>query len=211
MKKQGSLVQRLEGNKRSALAILSELINRRKKITLQIQREMVVNKKDLNETAAGQQLDQDILREKAKHKKEMKELKQQMAEAIKKQDDVAKAYIAEAQKGLQTKIEEGDRARESIRADFEKLQKEREEEMNRMKNRINEQVTQLEESSKKHNELQAKLDAGQGNPMLNRELHDYEQKIHSLEMKIETQTKMLERRKGGKSLFKPPTLSLCRS
>ncbi|KIW96290.1 uncharacterized protein Z519_03359 [Cladophialophora bantiana CBS 173.52] len=199
MKKQGSLVRRHEGNKTSALSILGDLIDRREKIILQIQQEMVENKKDLNETAAGQQLDQDLLREKAKHKKEMRELKQQMDQAIKSHDEVAKAYIADMQKDLQGKIEEGERARESIRRDFEKLQKEREEEMNKMKNRINDQVKQLEESSKRHSELQAKLDAGQGSPMLNKQMKDYEQKIHSLEMKIETQTKMMERRKGGVS------------
>jgi chromosome segregation ATPase len=209
MKKQGSLVRRHEGNKKSALGILGELVNRRRKITLQIQHEMVENKKDLNETAAGQQLDQDILREKAKHKAEMRELKHKMDQAIKKHDDVAKAYIADMQQGLQAKIEEGEKARESIRADFEKLQKDREEEMEKMKNRINEQVKQLEESSKKHDDLQAKIEGGQGNPKMERQLHDYEQKMHSLEMKVETQTKLLERRKGGKSVLKLSTLGVC--
>ncbi|EXJ72935.1 uncharacterized protein A1O5_04084 [Cladophialophora psammophila CBS 110553] len=123
MEKQGNLVPRQEGNKRSALSILGDLIDRREKIILQIQQEMVENKRDLNETAAGQQLDQDLLQEQAKHKKEMRELKQQMDQAIKSHDEVAKAYIADMQKDLQGKIEEGERARESIRRDLRNCRK----------------------------------------------------------------------------------------
>jgi hypothetical protein len=205
MKRHESLVRQHQGSRESAIAILGELIERRKKITLLIQQEMVENRKPLNETAAGQQLDQDILRERAKHKEEMEEWKQKMDEAIKKRDFVAKAHIEEMQRGLQIKMEEAKQARESMRADFKKLHKECEEEMNKMKNRINEQVCELQESSRRREELQAKLDAGQSNLMISKQLHDYEQKIHSLEAKLDSQITMMERRKGGKFSLQEPT------
>ena len=102
MRSEGTIITRHTGNKQSALAILDMIISNRSDITLQIQRE-IASGKNVDETQAGQQLAEDILKERAEHQKQMAQMQQDMAKAIKENDAVAKAYITEIQNELQKK------------------------------------------------------------------------------------------------------------
>lgn len=200
MKSQGSDVARDTGNKESALAILDTIIAKRSKITLQIQQEIVNDGKRVIDTSAGQQVEQDILRERAKHQREMEELHQDMRKAMEKNDAVARAHIAEIQKELQAKIAAGEEATMAMKADYAKMQKDRNEEMEKLRDQINEQVKQLHKKSQQCDELKGKLEKGQGDPVqLQHDIQAYEKRIEDLEKKMNEGKVTVERRKDGES------------
>lgn len=209
MNRKGSAVRRHKGDQASALAIIDVLIKNRKRLTLQIQREIVDDGRTLNDTEAGKQLDQDIQRERKKHEKEMREMEKRMQEAIRENDMLAKEHIEEMKMELQQKIEEGEKARESIRADYVKLQNEREAELQRIKDSVNEQTEQLRQRSMECERLKGALQSGQGNTgQLERFLITYERKIGELEKELKETRNLAERKKSGKSMATTPVTCL---
>jgi hypothetical protein len=73
----GAIMLRHENNGDSAHGILRHILQNNP-MSLQIQRELVDEKKDISQTAAGAELNREMMLQIQKHKKEMKQLQEEM-------------------------------------------------------------------------------------------------------------------------------------
>lgn len=144
MAKNGSRVLRHsdKNDRRSALNILNSIVESHAKITLQIQRELGAGK-NLEETAAGKQLNHDIDMERAKHRQEMKRLEEEMKEAQQTRDRELQEEIAKLQKETQDKIKAGEESSKRLRTDLENLQAEREADLKKLENQLRAERNEL--------------------------------------------------------------------
>ena len=104
-------------------------------LPLRIQRELVDEHKDISQTAAGKELDRELLELIEKHKAEMAELQQDMAAALAEKDMQTKAELDAVRTELMDTINK-------IEGDRDRLSKEYEEE----KKKANQRVAALEAS-----------------------------------------------------------------
>jgi hypothetical protein len=96
----GARVFRHDGTIDSAHAILRELV-KNTPLPLYIQRELVDEHKHVCQTVAGGILLQELAVLQQKHLQEMKELEQEMADALKQQDEEAQRELEEERKRIQ--------------------------------------------------------------------------------------------------------------
>ncbi|KAF9259477.1 hypothetical protein L218DRAFT_908363 [Marasmius fiardii PR-910] len=82
----GAQIVRHDNTPETARAILHHLIQNQP-LPLRIQTELVDQKKDIADTAAGAELNREMMEQMKKHQREMRELKEQMEAAIKTKDE----------------------------------------------------------------------------------------------------------------------------
>jgi DNA repair exonuclease SbcCD ATPase subunit len=124
----GSKTFHHDDTKGSAMQIVNHILSLRGDNVLDIQREMIDQKRSLDQTAAGQQLQKDLLEERKRHEKLLKEAQEahqaaikagnkRMMDAMEKQERRHTEKLKEFEKGL-------DEEKNNIRKDFERLQEE---------------------------------------------------------------------------------------
>jgi predicted small metal-binding protein len=151
----GARIFRHDRGQESGQQILDYLLARGRKITLDIQHEMIDEGKQLVETNAGREVQADIEKLKEAHKKEMQEIREDMEEAIRSQDterqEELRAYKAQVNKQMQ---EAQNQARQ-LELSREQLRKQLKEEHGR------EMATLRAEVERRQNELErtSRLDA----------------------------------------------------
>ncbi|KAK0708108.1 hypothetical protein B0H67DRAFT_497092 [Lasiosphaeris hirsuta] len=84
---QGSIMTRHDGTLDSARDIVRTLVDRDVRILLNIQRELAVEKKTLDETEAGQYVQKEILEAKKRYERELVDLQESMDEALNEKDE----------------------------------------------------------------------------------------------------------------------------
>lgn len=199
MYKHGSLILRHTGDRASAMAILNQVIQRRKKLTLEIQYEMNIEGRDLDHTKAGRQLNEDIMKEREKHKQEMLELEESMREALRERDEAAANHYAELQRELQEKINEGNKAQESLKIDLERLQKEREAEFKKIQDQLVEKAKRLDQMNQEYMELSKSLETARADRVVIKEdLQRRDLEMQSMRAQIEESMAAANRKKTGK-------------
>ncbi|KAJ8114619.1 hypothetical protein OPT61_g3546 [Boeremia exigua] len=119
----GSKVMRQNNDAVSANTILQYLIRRRKPVTLDIQRELVDNKKDLNETSAGQELHAELERQKREYERQLAELRQEMATALQQMDYEMKQQLQVERADLERRLREAREHDRQLQIDREELRK----------------------------------------------------------------------------------------
>lgn len=109
---EGATMERHDGSLTSAQEIVRRIINNTP-MTLRVQREIVDEKKDIKETAAGIELDRELAALRAQHKKELAEVREEMEEALAANDLKAKKELEQVRANLEGNIAriEGDRER----------------------------------------------------------------------------------------------------
>ncbi|KAF2690593.1 hypothetical protein K458DRAFT_473787 [Lentithecium fluviatile CBS 122367] len=165
---QGSKVFRQDSGQTSGLKILKYLIDRKQPVTLDIQREMVDQNLQLGQTGAGAEVASEVEKAKQYYDKRLKELQDELAEALSKQDHDRKEEIEEAKAEFESRIQRGQDELRRMQANSEQLYEEmkqrHEKEMEEMVKSIREkelaiqesrtQVNMLKESHEKDMELQ---------------------------------------------------------
>jgi hypothetical protein len=101
--------------------MLQYLIKRRKPVTLDIQRELVDNKKNLNETGAGQELRTELEKQRKKYEKELADLRQEMGDALHKMDQEMKQQLQAERLDLERKLREAREQDHQLYIDREEL------------------------------------------------------------------------------------------
>lgn len=86
MIQKGSEVMRQDRQEASGIAIIKYLINRRERVVLNIQHELVEQKKTIAQTDAGTEVLAELAELKIKHEAEIKKLHKEMQEAIEARD-----------------------------------------------------------------------------------------------------------------------------
>jgi hypothetical protein len=167
---EGSKVMRHYGDRDSAMRIL-KIIKQHQKgdgdITLRIQKEIVDQGMELNDTAAGRHINEEINLLNEKHKEELKSLEQERKEALVKRDLESAESIAMLQRNFEEKIAREEKDREDLKVGFEKLQQQQEKEL-----------FEMEEQRKRHEEVIRKREEEVREIQTKAELHTYDRQFH---------------------------------
>jgi hypothetical protein len=148
----GAHLLRHMDNRNSAMAILSHLINRGKTTVLAMQHEMSEQNLELQQTAAGKELNSEILRQTEMFNNRLRETEARMQQALEEKDDQLARDLASQQDELNQRILEAQRGREELQVTMQKLFVEKEKQFNEMKKQYEEERKQREEALQKRDE-----------------------------------------------------------
>lgn len=146
MVKKGSKVFRHDSGPKSALAIIEHILSQRRRVTLDIQKEMASGIK-LDETSAGQQLREDIETLRKQYEKEMASLREEMNQALRARDTQIQKEIAQIRAEVEEKLRLQAVDRERMRVDKEQLHTQRNKELQQ----------QLQETQQREREFQKQM------------------------------------------------------
>lgn len=174
----GARVFRQDDDAVSGQQIIDYLINRAQPMTLDIQREMVDQGLKLAETSAGREVQEELERLKEKHEKEMREIRQDMEEAMAEKDEERQEELREYRAQIDRQMREAAEQTRQLEASREQLRREMKEqhsrEIGQLRNEVAIRQQELERTSRKNNERYQELQ---------RELKDYKDKVNRSNMK----------------------------
>jgi len=139
---QGSKVFRHTNDRESAVRLLEHFVDSEHGMTLEIQEEMVLHRKALDETKAGIELEKELARERIKFKEELAQTQQDMRDALKAHDEQSAKLLQEHQEMTDAKIRRMDQERDDLKISLEKLHAKKYAQLERQL-----QVTRLEKES----------------------------------------------------------------
>ncbi len=137
MTSKGSKVRRFLNTRQSALDILTEVAGL-PPVVLTIQREMVDEGLEVNQTKAGEALNKELAELAAKHTEQLKKLQEEMEQAIKDRDEDLQAAIKELQDEKRDMINK-------LENELEALQADRQEEIRALEQKFNDQLHRFEQ------------------------------------------------------------------
>lgn len=146
----GAQMLRHDNTLASAQAILYHLINKRPRV-LQIQRELVDEKKDITQTAAGEELDRELMEMARKHAEQLAEIQAEMKDALAAKDIETQKELAEVRQELLSGMEK-------IEHDRDRISREYQEERKNADNRMREMETALEMEKQARAERQKEIE-----------------------------------------------------
>ncbi|PPQ95244.1 hypothetical protein CVT26_014935 [Gymnopilus dilepis] len=139
----GGRLMRHDNTRESANNILRQIFKNHP-LTLQIQTELIDQKKDISETAAGEELNRELAKQLKKHQEEMRSLQEEMKEAIRAKDEEYKQELEVESKKLQAEMTR-------VQGDAHKLASEYDQE----KRRMEERMQKMAEAARKETEKAA--------------------------------------------------------
>jgi GTPase SAR1 family protein len=140
----GSKVMRQDRDEESACEIIQYLLARRKPVTLDIQVELVDNKKTLNETGAGQELHAELEKQKKQYEKQLAELRKEMEDAMAKMNEDLKEQLQAEKEDLERRLQEAREHDRQLDATREEIRQQMALEAQRERNELQEQLRQAE-------------------------------------------------------------------
>lgn len=117
----GSVVFRHNDTPDSALSIVNHFLNRGQTTTLQLQRQMVDEGMSLDQTAAGQVLQRELLQQKQRFEGKLEAMREAMQAAVAAGDERQKQYVKEQIKRYQRDLEECEREHEAQKVKMQEL------------------------------------------------------------------------------------------
>ena len=149
MKSKGSKAYRHNNSVESAEETLRHFLpDIGSKITLDIQQEMVVDNLTVDQTGAGKQLEIELEKERERFKAELKEITEQLLEAMRKRDQESESTMREMQKEYEEKLEQLGRDQLELQSTLDKSYQER---YNWLESQMTaHQATMLEREQRKH-------------------------------------------------------------
>jgi hypothetical protein len=182
----GARIFRHDRELESGQQILEYLINRAQPITLDIQREMVDQKLDLGQTGAGKEVQGDLEKMQAKADKEMRELKEDMKEALAAKDMAWQEDLRRQEDALQKQNEIFAQDRKRMQASNDQLRKEMKEDHARetaqLKRESAEKDRQLRQMVEENSRSQAQREATFQREMEEHKARTKQQFEHSAKM-----------------------------
>jgi hypothetical protein len=128
----GSKMFRHYGNPQTALQIVDYIMQLRAAVVLDVQRQMVDEKRTLNETTAGQEVQKELLAAKKKYDQEIKATKESMKAAVEAGNQKMAEKLARMEAESQRKLDEANKQTRILQDNFEKIQREGDERMQLM-------------------------------------------------------------------------------
>jgi hypothetical protein len=118
-----------KGDRESALRLIQTLLKDRTLVTLELQQQMVDERKDLADTDAGKEVRAEIIKERMRAERMIAEIQEEHKEALQAQDVRSAEALAEVREDYTRKIARLDTAFERIKISTEKLIEEKYEKM----------------------------------------------------------------------------------
>jgi hypothetical protein len=156
MYQKGSQVFRYLNTRESGLDLVKQILELHLEVTLDIQEEIVVNGRDIDETSAAHELNAEIIRERKKHQAELRAMQEQMAEAIALRDEELQKEFKEEIDALQDKIQKGNHEQEKLKQTLEEVDKRKEQEFKAFKEQMRKE---REEEQKRYQKERAEYDS----------------------------------------------------
>ncbi len=125
----GSKVFRHDKKITSAMEIVSYLIKQERPIVTDLAKEMVDNGKTLDDTSAGRELTAELAEQKKRFEETLKNIRKEMEEAMEKSDRKWHAELEGEKRETLRKLRQEEAERVKMRSDWEKLKKEKDEEL----------------------------------------------------------------------------------
>lgn len=149
----GAEVDRFSGTREDGVRLISSLL-KKQKVTLQIQKELVVENKQLIDTEAGHAVSEDLAKMQEKHREEIKALREELQESLENKDKETQIIIQKDRVKLEREIRRVQKAQESLRTGRREGMREVENEWNR---KTRELVQQRKEEQSAHEKATARL------------------------------------------------------
>lgn len=150
---QGSKVFRQDNGKVSAMRIIQYLIDTKRPVILDIQREMVDQKMQLGQTGAGSEVASEVEKAKQWYDRKIKDLETELRDALSKQDYERKEEIEDTKQEFQSMLLKGQDEFRQLQADTDKLHEEMkkryEKDLDEMKNAIQQKEVAFREAEMK--------------------------------------------------------------
>lgn len=153
----GSQFRRFHNDKPSALRIIGLLVDKHETVVLSLQREMADGHKALDQTDAGKALNLEMSKQKEVYEKKLKEQEAEMKDAIKENDMKYAQVVLDAQDKIQKDMERLAENQVKLQVDNEKLLQEKEDELAKAQEKMEQFRIDLETQTKAHAEAIAKL------------------------------------------------------
>lgn len=117
----GAKIRRHKDTERSAHEILQLLLDKgRQRFPLKIQKELVDERKDILETAAGIALDKELALQAQQHKAELERVKEEIAQALAQKDLESQRELEEIEREYKAKLKKAISDRQTISTDYAK-------------------------------------------------------------------------------------------
>ena len=113
----GAQMARHHNTPQSAYGIIRKIMKNHP-VPLQIQRELVDERKDIINTAAGESLNQEFKEQIERHEVRLKELRDEMMEALREKDEEMRRELEEAKEVLEKMVENIKKASEGMAANY---------------------------------------------------------------------------------------------
>lgn len=160
----GSTVVRHDGSEQSALQIVWGLVQRKNRVTLDIAKQLIDQKRTLDDTDAGQALQSELIAERKRFQERELDLKQDMEMALQEKDEKWQREIKEQRAKNEAAIKKSFAEVEALKTNMKKIAEEKDAqysalqaEMARQSQQNKEQVRKLNEAIKVHKEDQHRL------------------------------------------------------
>ncbi|KAK2013809.1 hypothetical protein LZ32DRAFT_675564 [Colletotrichum eremochloae] len=160
MQSGGSKVMRWLNNRPSASAIVEHLLESSQMhglTTLQIQRELVEENRDLEETSAGQEVGRELLKERMKMLQEVEDLKKDHENALLAKDSENAEKFRKDKQEMESKLQKAEEAQKALRIDLEQLLREKTEEYEIKQKELRDQMAQADHLATKRGKELEKL------------------------------------------------------
>ncbi|KAI8181625.1 hypothetical protein K4K51_001695 [Colletotrichum sp. SAR 10_75] len=157
MQSGGSKVMRWNNNSLSASAVVEHLLECRQRYglpTLQIQRELVKENRDLEDTSAGQEVGKELLEARKKMSQDVLDLKNEHEDALRMRDYELAEKLQKQKQETESKLRKAEEAQKALRIDLEQLLREKTEEFEMKQKELRDQVAEADElAAKREKEL----------------------------------------------------------
>lgn len=141
----GSHVFRHMNNQHSAMNIIEFILRQEKLAVLAIQKQMAVEGKSLEETAAGIELAGELRKQRELFERRLKESQEEMRQALEENDKQAAQELAEQQERFQRQIDDAEKARNNLKVSLEKLYEEKDQQFQQLQHTYKTERERLEQ------------------------------------------------------------------
>jgi len=136
----GAQMVRHQNTEQSAHNIV-RMIMKNQPVVLQIQRELVDERKDIIDTAAGEAVNHELNEQIRRHKAELKEVQEQMIQALKEKDEETRKDMEEETRRLQEQMKKAKEESEGMASNYAKE-----------KERMNSKIREVQQEAKRERE-----------------------------------------------------------
>jgi len=143
----GAQIARHHNTVESAHAIIRRIVKNRP-ITLQIQRELVDEHKDIIDTAAGEAINKELNEQMRRHQAGMKELQEEMEKAMKEKDEETRQELEEGTRKLQEQMDKIKMESEGMASSYQEEKERMEERMRQMQEEARQERDRIEAAHK---------------------------------------------------------------
>ncbi|KAL7940286.1 hypothetical protein V8C42DRAFT_356358 [Trichoderma barbatum] len=182
MHKNGSHIFRLAQTRESCLIIIRHILSFDSTIVLELQDEIVNQGRQIEDTEAGVQLNEDIIREREKHQAELQELKSQMQEEMVQHDAELQRILKEECDKLEETIRLNNEEQAKLKQDLKDVHERKEREFLELKEKMEADRKKYEDDMRNQKEA------------LERQAKEQEDRIRRTEELIRKQREILERK-----------------